>query len=281
MSGPVKPIDSGHYSSAFRFEHQKTSYTLRLSPKQEHFHRDKLIFEKYGHELPVAEILAVGRFELGKYFCVSRALNGHKLAETTTANNQQISSFMQQLTRISKVDIKESVGYGRIMGDGGEFDSWESFLEGWDESTEAGIELEEQIKAGYFDRGLINEAKAALTTLSAATYEKRHLIHGDFQLHNILFQNNIISAVLDWGNAKYGDFAYDIVWTSMHPPRVTTEAELVDIYAISGLDVTNIKDRIRAVKISIYIGWAIFSNEIGHYEESSKNQADLGHLLRN
>ena len=41
---------------------------------------------------------------------------------------------------------------------------------------------------------------------------KPYLLHGDYGFDNVLVDQGKISGVLDWANAKYGDFLYDVAW---------------------------------------------------------------------
>ena len=47
---------------------------------------------------------------------------------------------------------------------------------------------------------------------SIACRTTRHVIHGDLLNRNILVDGERINAVLDWGNALYGDHLYDAAW---------------------------------------------------------------------
>jgi len=40
--------------------------------------------------------------------------------------------------------------------------------------------------------------------------ERQTLIHGDLTIDNVLVQNGIISGIIDWGNATYGDPRFDL-----------------------------------------------------------------------
>lgn len=53
--------------------------------------------------------------------------------------------------------------------------------------------------------------------------ERRTLIHGDFTIDNVLVQGGIISGVIDWGNAAFGDPRYDISLAIRPKPNVFQE----------------------------------------------------------
>jgi hygromycin-B 4-O-kinase len=55
-----------------------------------------------------------------------------------------------------------------------------------------------------FDRGY-----ARLRELAQGLPNERHVIHGDLLNRNVLVQDSNVTAVIDWGNALYGDWLYD------------------------------------------------------------------------
>ena len=60
------------------------------------------------------------------------------------------------------------------------------------------------------------EGYARLCELARWCPEDRHLIHDDLINRNVLVDGDRISAVLDWGSSKYGDFLYDIAKLVFH-----------------------------------------------------------------
>ncbi len=41
---------------------------------------------------------------------------------------------------------------------------------------------------------------------------ERYLVHSNCGFSNVLVANDQVTAVLDWLNARYGDFLYDVAW---------------------------------------------------------------------
>jgi hygromycin-B 4-O-kinase len=60
---------------------------------------------------------------------------------------------------------------------------------------------------GPFERGY-----ARLAELADGLPDERRVIHGDLLNRNVLVQAPRITAVIDWGNALYGDWLYDAAW---------------------------------------------------------------------
>lgn len=53
---------------------------------------------------------------------------------------------------------------------------------------------------------------ARLRELAQALPGERHTIHGDLLNRNVLVADLKITAVIDKGNALYGDWLYDVAW---------------------------------------------------------------------
>lgn len=53
---------------------------------------------------------------------------------------------------------------------------------------------------------------ARLQELVTGLPHSRHVIHGDLVNRNVLAEGTRITAVIDWGNALYGDYLYDAAW---------------------------------------------------------------------
>ena len=60
--------------------------------------------------------------------------------------------------------------------------------------------------------GPFREGYARLQELAPGLPQTRHIVHGDLVNRNVLAQDARITAVIDWGNALYGDYLYDAAW---------------------------------------------------------------------
>ena len=71
---------------------------------------------------------------------------------------------------------------------------------------------------------------ARLRELVTGLPQDRHVIHGDLANRNVLINGATLTAVIDWGNAMYGDHLYDAAWlillVALGPPpgRTSTSA---------------------------------------------------------
>ncbi|MFD7288527.1 aminoglycoside phosphotransferase family protein [Streptomyces sp. NPDC059863] len=69
--------------------------------------------------------------------------------------------------------------------------------------------------------GPVEAGMAALDALTRYLPDERNMIHGDLLSHNVLAADGTVTAVLDWGNALYGDALYDAAWRSSTGGRGT------------------------------------------------------------
>jgi len=282
----LEPLGEGHHSEAYKFEMDGETFVLRTSPKQDHFQRDKFIAEHWP-QLPVPEIKETGTMEDGAYYAVWEFIEGHVLASGWQFNpgvelKKVKPSFIENMINISSASVDLTSGYGKIMAGGtGQYDSWQTFLLGGFENPKVKQAIEVQVEAGRFDADLLAAAEYETRRLLSENpvYETRHLLHGDYQPHNVIVKDGMVAAVLDWGNAKYGDFAYDVMWYSMHGPEVASMDEITAAYEDSSLDTAGLETRLRLCKISILIAWAMFSNEIGNHDNAQSDQNRLRDLL--
>src|SRR6266851_3632859 len=60
--------------------------------------------------------------------------------------------------------------------------------------------------------GPFGTAYTTLQSLAGELPRKRYVVHGDLLNRNVLVQGTNLSAVIDWGNALYGDWLYDAAW---------------------------------------------------------------------
>ena len=64
--------------------------------------------------------------------------------------------------------------------------------------------------------------------------ERPSLLHGDIGLHNVLIENERVTAVLDWEVAHIGDPAEDLSWTLQCTDQYVSEERLLEMYYEAG-----------------------------------------------
>ena len=133
---------------------------------------------------------------------------------TPTQVEQILPQIMETLDAIHHVDVHDTQGYGVFDYRGkGMSTSWHEFL---------GKVADEEVEQDYFgkwhhmfddtflERDVFEHIYQHMLRLLAFCPEERYLVQGSISLDNILAQDGKITAVLDWLDARYGDFVYDI-----------------------------------------------------------------------
>jgi hygromycin-B 4-O-kinase len=211
----LAPIEYGDWSSAFSFSLDRREYVLRVSRIDEDFLRDAYAQRFNSPRLPVPKMIHFGR-QCENWFAISEKAPGVLLDLLSPSQMQNtIPAIIDLLDALRIADVSGSHGFGGwdVEGNGGA-ESWrgsllsinrddpEDRIGGWRAKLEAS-----QIDAGRFDRLFLRFASMVETCP-----EIRHLIHADLLHFNVLIDRGRISAVLDWGCARYGDFLYELAW---------------------------------------------------------------------
>ena len=165
-------------------------------------------------------------------------------------------ALVETLDAIHAVDVSAAVGYGTFGDDGqGLFPSWHAYLTAI-RDEEADGEYYGHWHALFattvLERDVFDHIYKTMTRLLVLCPEVRALVHGDYGFGNVLVHVGRISAVLDWINAKYGDFLYDIAWLDFWSPGAGISAHVAKHYAQKGVDVPHYTERLQCY--CCYIG---------------------------
>ena len=257
-------IESGTHSQAWKLTCNEGEFALRANTRDSHFKRDKLISEKIKN-VRVPEVIDIKKASDDSYVCVSQYIDGQTLADSIKSSGrfEHKKIFVENIMHIHSSDISKHLeGYGKIASGKGENKSWGDFLAGLYRNDTVKEELAELVEQDLVKNSVVEDAQNMTRNLLDDTDNlenlDKYLLHGDYQPNNIILSNDHLY-IIDWGNSKLGDFVYDLVWTSMHPPSLLSLDELLAVYKDNDFDMKNINERVLLCKISIYISWMINS----------------------
>ncbi len=186
---------------------------MRIGSHGTDFEKDEIAARFTGPDLPVPQVLVRGTIEDWHYAITTRAygigLDDLPAVELISA----LPSLLTTLDAIGQIDLTNATGYGIWTPDGkAPYDSWPDALlaigtetarvPGWRAAL-----ADTAIGLGPVDIGL-----AAISALVPYLPGERRMIHGDLLSRNVLAAGNAVTAILDWGNAMYGDSLYDAAW---------------------------------------------------------------------
>ena len=104
-----------------------------------------------------------------------------------------------------------------------------------------------------------------MTELLDSCPEARHLIHDDLVNRNVLVDADRITAVLDWGSSKFGDFVYDLAKFVFYEPwypqwhAIDFAREMQAHYDAIGLPVPHFSERLLCYCLHEGIGGIAYS----------------------
>jgi hygromycin-B 4-O-kinase len=226
----VTRLSGGDWSQAYALFLDGTQVVARFGTHGEDYKKDCVASGWASDELPIPEIMELDETEVG-FFALSSRARGDFLDELHGEQAQVVlPSLFRTMDAIRDIDVSTTGGYGNWESDGhGPQGTWREALlyrfegdppahrtHGWRAALETS-------PGGTRD---FDTALKALERLAEHMPPQRHVIHNDLLNHNVLVQGDRISAVLDWGNAMYGDPLYDAAWLLYCQPRYTSWPEL-------------------------------------------------------
>ena len=103
--------------------------------------------------------------------------------------------------------------------------------------------------------------------------EDRHLVHSDLLHFNVLVSGRRITAVIDWGDSKYGDFLYDVAWFTFWAPwyrawdGIDFKLEALQHFESIGLSVPHFDERLQCCGLHIGLSGQAYCAFAGHWDD--------------
>jgi hygromycin-B 4-O-kinase len=283
----VELIGGGEWSQAFSFRDGSRELVVRFGAYVEDYQKDELAYRFATPELPIPPVFEIGQ-AFDAYYAVSARRYGDPLDHLDGAGLERtLPSVWRFLDALRVADVSETTGYGMWTPDGdAPFATWRDCLlavgddtvyprsQGWRATLEGRPTDLEVFEEGY----------RQLESLAGSVSEARHLVHEDIVGDNVRVLDGQVTAVVDWGNARYGDFLYDLArltfWVPWYP--AWREVDIVgaarEHYASIDLEVPAFEERLRACQI--YIGleaqaYNVFTERWDELAKSGQRTLDL------
>ena len=147
-------------------------------------------------------------------FCVEEKLSGNPIRSIPWQEKDRIKALVVQAgAMLAKIHSVKPTGFGGLSEDGqGKLSSWLEYVNEIDDEQEE--ILKSAIKIGLsidqIERGfkLLKENNHLFEDVEP------HLLHGDFSTKHILFENDLITGIIDFESCKSGDPLWDFAWWS-------------------------------------------------------------------
>lgn len=246
------PVEGGSVARTFAFHTGEQDYIIRFNLDKmltSNFPKEAYLWQKLAStQIPMPPILQVGR--LGElHFAISRKMPGKTLTHYTPQEiTRMLPQIMTTLDMLHHVDISDTQGYGVFNYHGqGMSPGWHAFLKKVaDEEPEQDYfgKWHHMFDDTFLEHDVFENIYQHMVRLLDVCPEERYLVHGSISLNNMLALNGELTAILDWLDACYGDFVYDIAILDYWCPSLHVREHFQQYYQEHGATIPAYEERI-------------------------------------
>ena len=258
----------GEWSVVYSVKTADADLVARFGAYDEDFEKDAFAARYSSRTLPVPPILEWGP-ALGGYWAIAPRMNGEHIdGLDETRMRRVLPSLFAAMDAMRAVDLSSASGFGGWRADGRtSHPSWREWLLRFvdEPATRGAPGWRELLRDWPTETRSFVEGYERLVELAEPVPEVRNLLHDDLINRNVLVDGDRISAVLDWGSSKYGDFLFDIANLVFYTPwfpqwrNIDFGAEALAHYDSIGLAVPNFAERLRCYTLRIALDGIAYS----------------------
>jgi hygromycin-B 4-O-kinase len=282
----VYALGAGEWSRAYAMTLDGRPVVIRFGEHVADFRKDQVMAAHSCAALPIPAVSDVGAADDG-YFAVSQRAVGQPLDGLDEFEVRALlPGLLAALDAIRQIDIPGSRGYGIWAPDGtGPAASWRHALLAINQETTRVPGWRAALQRFPASVRCFDRAYARLQELVAGLPAERHVIHGDLLNRNVLARGARITAVIDWGNALYGDWLYDAAWLIYwwpwfpHWRGVDISGQLRRHWAQDGLP-PGLDHRLHVYQLHIGLDAITYNAFRGRRDDLARNTAQVAELIK-
>ena len=267
-SARIAVMRPGEWSVVYSVVTADADLVARFGGYDEDFEKDAYMARHSSRALPIPPILEWGPAFAGFYAIAPRMHGEHIDDLDETRMRRVLPSLFAAHDAMRSVELAAESGFGGWRANGHtSHRSWREWLlsffdepatrdaPGWRELLRDRPKVVAAFEEGY----------ARLLEMVEHCPEERALFHDDLINRNVLVEGDRISAVLDWGSSKYGDFLYDIANLVFYRPwfpawrNIDFAAEARAHYDAIGLPVPHFAERLSCYCLRIALDGVAYS----------------------
>lgn len=212
-SARITVMRPGEWSVVYSVVTTDADLVARFGAYDEDFEKDAYAARYSSPALPIPPIIEWGP-ALGGFYAIAERIGGEHIdGLDETRMRRVLPALFAAQDAMRAIELPGRSGYGGWRADGRtSHANWREWLlgffnepatrgaPGWRELLQDSPKVVEAFEEGY----------ARLVQMVDQCPEERALFHDDLINRNVLVDGDRITAVLDWGSSKYGDFLYDV-----------------------------------------------------------------------
>ena len=258
----------GEWSVVYSVLTADADLVARFGAHDEDFEKDAYAERYSSPALPIPPIIEWGP-ALGGFYAIAPRMHGEHIdGLDETRMRRVLPSLFDAMDAMREVEPPTASGSGGWRADGHmSHPSWRAYLLGFfnEPATRGAPGWRELLRDLPTVVSAFEEGYARLVQMVEYCPEQRALFHDDLINRNVLVDGDRISAVLDWGSSKYGDFLYDIANLVFYRPwfpawrNIDFAAEARAHYDAIGLAVPQFAERLACYTLRIALDGMTYS----------------------
>jgi len=275
-SARIAVMRPGEWSVVYSVLTADADLVARFGAYDEDFEKDAYAGRYSSPRLPIPPIIEWGP-ALGGFYAIAPRMHGEHIDGLDEARMRSVlPSLFAAHDAMREAELPAQSGYGGWRANGRTSHvSWREWLLGFfnEPATRGAPGWRELLQNSPTEAAAFEEGYARLVQMVEYCPEERALFHDDLINRNVLVESDRISAVLDWGSSKYGDFLYDIANLIFYRPwfpawqNIDFAAEARAHYDAIGLNVPRFDERIRCYSLRIALDGIAYSAFRGRWRE--------------
>ncbi len=283
----IHELGRGEWAVAFAYRLAEHEYVARFGFFDEDFMKDRIVATYSSERVPVPRIGEIGPYKNG-FFALSERAYGNFLDQLDeNAMRAVLPNLLTTFDEIKEIELSTTRGFGLWDARGIALHaSWqEALLDVVNDRPEKRIHgWRKSLEEVPGNLALFEQAAALLATKVSLCPNERHLIHNDLLNRNVLVATHHVTALLDWGDSRYGDYLYDIAHLLYWWPwftqwrNIDILGEIKRHYKTKKLDMHNFHARVCCYQMHIGLdsmAYHCYTKRWDHFEWNAKRTFEV------
>ena len=273
----VVKLAKGWWSSAYSFTSGSNKYVIRINSDDADFKKDKLVSQLLqGSGLPVPNIMALGEYR-SFHYAISEWCEGHTMIDENT-NENDVFRLYECLWQLHQFNMSHLPGWKLLDDDeDGEPGGWQAGLLDF-QNHKMDYTIEGLVSTGKLSSEVVKKTMNKIESLLSFCGTAKHLLHGDFGFDNALTDGKQITGLIDWAEARLGDFLYDVAFLIFNSKMINYRKLWLQFLKQKEITIENMNERLLCYQLVIglnSIAIAAHTNNEKTYQEDLKKLLNL------